>query len=135
MQSCPLKVFKLVCNRAKILQGHTRPVTDVAISPDGRFLLSAGEDAVVLPAEDGGYVLIGLRQPSSSLFEGLAWGCSGVMGETRLRLRRAGFRWTEPALLWDVDEPGDLERLKISGLMKEWFCGHPCSAVALPSPC
>ena len=73
--------------------------------------LSEDSDAVFLPAEDGGYVLIGLRRPQPSLFAGIAWGAESVMDETRARLRAAGATWREPRTLWDVDRPADLQRL------------------------
>jgi hypothetical protein len=73
--------------------------------------LAAGDDAVLLPAEDGGYVLIGLRVPRPEVFEGVAWGSERVLAETRVRLRALGLRWSEPATLWDVDRPEDLDRL------------------------
>lgn len=68
-------------------------------------------DAVVIPAEDGGYVLIGMQKPSPELFAGIDWGSDRVMPQTRQRLARMGWQWREPDLLWDVDLPQDLERL------------------------
>jgi rSAM/selenodomain-associated transferase 1 len=68
-------------------------------------------DAVLIPAEDGGYVLIGLRQPEPALFANLTWGNSTVLEQTRKRLRAAGLCWAELPPLWDVDEPADLTRL------------------------
>ena len=68
-------------------------------------------DAVLIPAEDGGYVLIGLRQPTASIFADMTWGCATVLEQTRLRLRAAGLRWVELPALWDVDEAADLTRL------------------------
>jgi glycosyltransferase A (GT-A) superfamily protein (DUF2064 family) len=38
------------------------------------------------------------------------------MAETRRRLTRLSLSWREPARLWDVDRPEDLERLKREGL-------------------
>ena len=73
--------------------------------------LRDGSDAVFLPAEDGGYVLIGLRHPQPALFNGIAWGTGSVMEATRARLRRVGANWREPKTLWDVDRPADLRRL------------------------
>ncbi|PKO72212.1 MAG: hypothetical protein CVU20_03440 [Betaproteobacteria bacterium HGW-Betaproteobacteria-14] len=73
--------------------------------------LLGGDDAVVLPAEDGGYVLIGLRQASAAPFDGVAWGGPRVMAQTRERFAAAGWRWREPATLWDVDRPEDFDRL------------------------
>ncbi len=75
--------------------------------------LGGGSDAIFGPAEDGGYVLIGLaRSPPARLFEDIAWGTPSVMQETRARLAQLGWRWRELATLWDVDRPEDLPRLR-----------------------
>ena len=76
-------------------------------------------DAVIAPAEDGGYVLVGLARPAPMLFEGIAWGTSAVMGETRSKLARAGVRFKELATFWDVDRPEDYARLQQVGLLAE----------------
>jgi rSAM/selenodomain-associated transferase 1 len=69
-------------------------------------------DAVSVPAEDGGYVLIGLRKPQAALFSGMKWGTAIVMAETRRRLQSLGLSWREFPMLWDVDTPEDLARLR-----------------------
>jgi glycosyltransferase A (GT-A) superfamily protein (DUF2064 family) len=74
--------------------------------------LLGGASAVFAPAEDGGYALIGLRRVSERLFSALEWGEASVMGETRERLRRLGWRWRELRTLWDLDRPQDYARLK-----------------------
>ena len=79
-------------------------------------VLRAGSDVVVIPAEDGGYVLIGSRRPQPGLFADMTWGTDTVMAETRRRLARDGLTWQEPALLWDVDRPEDIARLRAAGL-------------------
>ena len=79
----------------------------------------AGHDAVIIPAEDGGYVLIGLAAPLAGLFESVAWGSSAVMGQTRERLARAGARHVELPALWDVDRQEDYVRLQSTGLLAE----------------
>lgn len=73
--------------------------------------LDSGDDTVFIPAEDGGYVLAGLRRPHSSLFEDVPWSTSAVMAATRDRARAAGLRLRELAPSWDVDLPEDLPRL------------------------
>lgn len=78
--------------------------------------LAAQVDAVVIPVEDGGYALIGMREPQPALFNDMPWSTSGVMAETRRRLTRLSLSWREPARLWDVDLPDDVERLKREGL-------------------
>ena len=86
---------------------HLRTAADV---------LRGRAPAVVVPAEDGGYTMIGLRAPEPVLFADMPWGTSGVMDETRRRLRTLGLTWHEPVTLWDVDVPEDLERMRESGL-------------------
>jgi rSAM/selenodomain-associated transferase 1 len=68
-------------------------------------------DAVVVPAEDGGYVLIGLRAPQPALFEGVDWGGASVLQQTRHAARAAGLRLVELPPVWDIDRPADLRRL------------------------
>ena len=79
-------------------------------------ILRGSADAVIIPTEDGGYALIGMRAPAPALFSDMRWSCPGVMGETRRRLSELGLTWQEPATLWDVDRPEDLERLREIGL-------------------
>ncbi|MGH8698245.1 MAG: TIGR04282 family arsenosugar biosynthesis glycosyltransferase [Burkholderiales bacterium] len=74
--------------------------------------LAAGHDAVLGPAEDGGYVLIGLARGHASLFERIGWGGPDVLEDTRTRLGALGWRWRELGTLWDIDRPEDLERLR-----------------------
>jgi rSAM/selenodomain-associated transferase 1 len=76
-------------------------------------------DAVIAPAEDGGYVLVGLSRKIPALFEGIEWGASAVMGETRRKLAAAHIEWRELATLWDVDRPEDYARLQREGLLAE----------------
>jgi uncharacterized protein len=67
-----------------------------------------GIDAVFTPAQDGGYVLIGLRSMDAGLFEDIPWGSSRVMELTRERMRQTGWRWIETETLRDIDDPDDL---------------------------
>ncbi len=78
--------------------------------------LAGGVDAVVIPVEDGGYALIGMRDPEPALFADMPWSTAGVMAETRRRLTRLSLSWREPARLWDVDLPQDVERMRREGL-------------------
>jgi rSAM/selenodomain-associated transferase 1 len=68
-------------------------------------------DAVLGPAEDGGYVLIGLRRHAPALFRAMPWGEPSVLAQTRRRLSALGLRRRELAPLRDVDRPEDLGRL------------------------
>ncbi len=79
-------------------------------------ILCGGADVVIVPAEDGGYAVIGMRKPEPALFADMRWSTPGVMQETRRRLRRLGLAWQEPVTLWDLDRPEDLARLREIGL-------------------
>lgn len=68
-------------------------------------------DAVVTPAEDGGYVLIGLRAPAPGLFRGITWGAVDVMRRTRERAGTLGLALHELPTSWDVDRAADLDRV------------------------
>ncbi|MBI5406645.1 MAG: TIGR04282 family arsenosugar biosynthesis glycosyltransferase [Nitrospirae bacterium] len=74
-------------------------------------ILEQGCDAVIGPAEDGGYYLIGLRRPEPSLFHDIPWGTGVVLEQTRERLRTLRWEWQELPPLWDLDRPDDLSRL------------------------
>ncbi len=81
--------------------------------------LAEGDDAVFLPAEDGGYGLVGLNRPVPEIFRDMTWSTDTVMAETRARLRALGLVWREPATIWDVDRPEDADRLAASRLMDD----------------
>lgn len=74
--------------------------------------LQEGRDAVLGPAADGGYLLIGLRRPCGELLRGIPWSGPRVLAITRERLRQAGLEWTELSPGWDVDRPADVRRLQ-----------------------
>ena len=84
------------------------------------LLDDGGKDAVFIPAEDGGYVLVGLRHPQPSLFQRVEWGSGSVMAQTRQRLAGLGLRWAELPRLWDVDRPEDLARMATLEGFAEW---------------
>jgi len=94
-----------------IVIGTDCPVLTSAHLCEAADVLREGNDAVVIPAEDGGYVLIGSRRPQPGLFAGMTWSTDTVMVETRRRLAHGGLAWRELPSLWDVDRPDDLARL------------------------
>ena len=72
--------------------------------------LAHGSTAVLGPAADGGYVLLGLRSPDPSVFHGIPWGSDRVLAATRRRLSAGGHRWKELPVRWDADRPEDVRR-------------------------
>jgi len=61
------------------------------------------------PAEDGGYVLIGLARAIDA-FSGIPWSSAGTMAATRAKLEAQDVHWHELPTLWDVDAASDLAR-------------------------
>jgi len=109
-----------------LLMGTDCPSLTPEDLKEAKKALKQGAPAVISPAEDGGYVLIGLCQYESTLFEGISWGTSSVLEETRERLRRLRWNWYELPQRWDVDRPEDVERLKVEGYLgskdiEEWL--------------
>lgn len=70
--------------------------------------LDEGCDAVLGPAMDGGYVLIGLARPAPRVFKDIDWGSDRVLAQTRARLAEATLTWRELPPRRDVDRPEDL---------------------------
>jgi uncharacterized protein len=71
-----------------------------------------GTDVILIPADDGGYVLVGTRSAQPALFAGIAWGTQAVLAETRARVIAHRLVLTERPPLWDVDTESDLARLE-----------------------
>ena len=91
---------------------------------DSAVHADAALDAVLIPAFDGGYVLLGLARFDASLFEGIAWSTASVAGETLHRLRQLGWRVQRQLMLHDIDEGGDLRWLPA-----QWLPAAHCGGV------
>ncbi len=109
----------LKSSRRAILVGTDCPALLPTDLQDAARALQSGYDAVFTPAEDGGYVLVGLARCDARLFDGISWGTDTVMACTRARLAELGWRWLELPVSWDVDRPADFHRLAASGLIAE----------------
>jgi rSAM/selenodomain-associated transferase 1 len=103
--------FRLHCAQGPLLLTGTDcpPLTAAHLRQAAQALLD-GNDAVFYPAEDGGYVLVGLRRPQAALFRDIAWSADAVMAQTRERATAVGLRLRELETLWDLDVPDDLAR-------------------------
>lgn len=75
--------------------------------------LRNGADAVIGPAHDGGYVLLGIsRSADSALFDGVEWGSDKVMAQTLSRLDQLGWQYELLPVQSDIDRPNDLPLLR-----------------------
>jgi glycosyltransferase A (GT-A) superfamily protein (DUF2064 family) len=80
---------------------------------DGKRLGAAAaqlerHDAVIYPARDGGYVLLGLARTDASLFSDIAWSTDTVAATTIARITELGWSLFVGETLIDIDEPADL---------------------------
>lgn len=64
-------------------------------------------DLVLGPAEDGGYWLIGMKQPQPELFNGIHWSTGSVLAETTARAQQLRLRYQLLRTLSDVDTKAD----------------------------
>jgi rSAM/selenodomain-associated transferase 1 len=92
-----------------LLIGADCPVwTPEALTSAGQALSAAS--MVLVPADDGGYVGIGVSESVPLVFEGVSWSSALVTSQTRRLMAQAGVDWLELPTLWDVDRPDDLDR-------------------------
>src|SRR5439155_16450560 len=83
-------------------------------------LAQPGDRAVLGPASDGGYYLLGLKQAHPHIFDDIAWSTSRVAEETLARAREIGLDVHVLAPWYDVDDTSALRALHA-----ELNGGHP----------
>jgi rSAM/selenodomain-associated transferase 1 len=69
-------------------------------------------DVVLVPAEDGGYVLIGAASHDDKLLASVPWGTKHVLASTLRNLDSLGLDYELLPECWDVDRPEDLQRYR-----------------------
>ena len=105
---------------AVILLGTDCPAVDAA------YLMAAQQallnyDCVIGPANDGGYVLLGIKSAPSSLFQCIDWGTEHVLEQTIKALEALSWSYHCLASLPDIDYPKDLQHLKSLPFFDELF--------------
>jgi rSAM/selenodomain-associated transferase 1 len=81
----------------------------------------ANNDIVIGPAKDGGYVLLGLKQPYMNLFEDIDWGEESVFSQTMEKIKSLNLSFLQLPILSDVDRPDDLNGLKNIAVFNDLF--------------
>jgi len=99
-------------HRRVILVGTDCPVLQPADLRRAARLLCGACDAVLAPAEDGGYALIALKKVRAELFEGIEWGTDAVLRESLTKIKLCNLRCRLLRTVWDLDRPQDLERFR-----------------------
>ena len=96
---------------ATVVVGADSPTLPAATVDHAFERLERGAEAVLAPAEDGGYVLLGMRGPRLELLRGIPWGGADVAEATRAAARTAGLSLAEVEGWFDVDDAAGLARL------------------------
>lgn len=109
---------------AILLIGTDCPGLDSSVMQSAAAALQDHEASLV-PASDGGYVLLGLKRFAPTLFDAMPWSTDVVAEETRQRLAGLGWRVNSLTRLHDIDEPQDL-----AWLPAELQAGMPISTPA-----
>lgn len=97
--------------KPSIIIGTDSPTLPAAHILAAFELLEAGNDAVLGPAEDGGYYLVGCRRPHPAMFDGVAWSSPHSLAQTRSAFDAQDYRTRLTPLWRDVDSIEDLQRL------------------------
>ncbi|HHX81363.1 MAG TPA: glycosyltransferase [Pseudomonadaceae bacterium] len=107
---------RLGARRQVLLIGSDCPALDVDCIEQALERLRGGCQVVIVPALDGGYVLIGLAPrviaDFSDLFRDIPWGSAEVLAETMHRVTEAGLACALLPALPDIDRPEDLQHLQ-----------------------
>jgi hypothetical protein len=109
MLNCFLELYTQNIDKALII-GSDSPSLPAAYRSEAVEAL-AGSDDVIGPSEDGGFYLIGCRQPHPRMFAGVPWSSPQTSARTEDRLRSLGRSIHKLPPWYDVDTPGDLRRL------------------------
>jgi rSAM/selenodomain-associated transferase 1 len=76
-----------------------------------RLLARPGDRAVLGPSTDGGYYLLGLKQPHRRLFADIDWSTPRVAEQTRCRAAEIGLELLQLDPWYDVDDAATLQQL------------------------
>ncbi|MEH6604342.1 MAG: TIGR04282 family arsenosugar biosynthesis glycosyltransferase [Pseudomonadales bacterium] len=96
-----------------ILIGADCPQLNAEYIKQAVDLLAQGYDAVIGPATDGGYVLLGLNRVDWGVFSDIEWGKDSVLEDTQTNLLRLGWSFQLLSALSDIDRPEDLSKLPV----------------------
>ena len=117
---------------SRLFAENSEPVlilgTDAPTLPPGEIRAAASalrtHDASIIGSDDGGYVLLGLRNPHEALFCCIAWSTANVYRETVQKAADAGLSLHEGAPGYDIDTPEDLARLKEELGQEPWLASR-----------
>ena len=107
---------------AVVLNSDSPTLPTSLLVKTAQLLAQPGDRAVLGPASDGGYYLLGLKQAHSHMFEDVAWSTDCVAAQTIERAREIGLDLQVLPTWYDVDDIGALRQLHDEILGRRSFC-------------
>ena len=120
-------LFALGYGAGCVLAADSPTLPTAEIARAATALLLGRCDAVLGAVEDGGYYVLGLREPRPEPFASIRWSTDFAAADTRAQLAAVGLRTEELASWFDIDDPAALSRL----LTDRSGYGAPHTAAAL----
>jgi hypothetical protein len=120
--------FGAVC----LIDSDSPTVPQAAFAQAVAELARPGDRVVLGPSDDGGYYLIGLKQPHAALFERITWSTAAVCAETSERAHEAGLAVVELPRWYDVDDAATLAMLEaelLDGVRPPFAAGDGSAAL------
>jgi rSAM/selenodomain-associated transferase 1 len=114
---------------ACVLSSDSPTIPTAFLVQAATLLLAPGDRAVLGPADDGGYYLLGLKAPHAAMFRDIAWSTGDVAETTRARAREIGLDLIELEPWYDVDDAASLGVL----LRERAGYGAPATRAAIAS--
>lgn len=93
-----------------VIIGTDAPALDRQMISRAICELHEGKHVVLVPAEDGGYVLVGVDRVIDELFDEIAWGTPEVLEQSVARLEASGLNYSLLDTIWDIDRIEDYRR-------------------------
>jgi uncharacterized protein len=91
-----------------IIDSDTPDLPSSLIKESFRFLLSKQTEVVFGPCHDGGYYLVGMREPHPALFNGIPWSTANVLSMSLKKSRKLGLNVNLLSFWNDIDTFEDL---------------------------
>jgi len=99
-----------------VVTGTDCPGLDADRIAEAAWVLDT-HDVAIIPATDGGYVLIGFARFDPAVFEGVEWGREAVLAATLANIEALGWRVWKGEPLTDIDDPDDLKYVPTTWLV------------------
>jgi len=97
-----------------VVIGTDAPALDADLIKQAIAGLQSKAEVVIVPAEDGGYVLIAMSSAYACLFQDVDWGTDKVLQQTLEKMSDNNIAYKTLPVCWDVDRLEDYQRYLVN---------------------